>query len=77
MSNDDTDSRLLSQRERDRFATWLEQEARDGAIMAANIEKMAGGAPTVMELAKKERAEALAAEIIAKKLRSIESQTIS
>lgn len=69
-------SRLLTQAERDRFATWLEQEASDGEAMAKQIETMAGGAPPFLLLAKKERSEALAARIIAAKLRSIESVTV-
>jgi len=71
-------SRLLSQQERDRFAAWLEQEAESGELMAAQMEKGIQGTPpahmlAMHTLAKKERAEAMAARIIAKKLRATES----
>ena len=70
-----TRSRLLTDQERDRFASWLEQEASDGEAMAKQIETMTKGAGPVLALAKKERAEALAARVIAAKLRSIQSET--
>jgi hypothetical protein len=62
----------LTDAERERFALWLEFEAKNGDDMAAIMEK--NGMPAV--LIKKERAEAMAAKVIAKKLRSIESFTV-
>lgn len=66
-----TFNRLLSNEERSRFAWWLEQEAADGEAMARNMETMGGAG--VLELAKKERAEAMAAKVLAARLRSTES----
>lgn len=68
--------RLLSDKERDRFATWLEQEAADGDAMAEQMKKSAADAPVILVLAMKERAEAFAARVIAKKLRETESMTV-
>ena len=67
-------SRLLTDAERDRFATWLEQEAETGELMAAQMDKMAG--PHFVLLAKKERVEAMSAKIVAKKLRETQSMTV-
>lgn len=61
----------LTLAERDRFATYLENEARTDEEMA---EQMAKIGPEI--LAKKYRVEALAARVIAKKLRSIEDQML-
>lgn len=62
---------LLTPAERDRFAAYLENEARTDEVMAKQIDKVG---PEI--LAKKYRVEALAARVIAKKLRSIEDQVI-
>lgn len=63
---------LLTRAERDRFAAYLENEARSDEELAKQVDKIG---PEV--LAKKYRVEALAARVIAKKLREIEDQTIS
>ena len=65
-------AQLLTAAERERFATYLEQEAATDEIMAEQVAKIG---PEI--LAKKYRAEALAARVIAQKLRSIEGQTIA
>lgn len=64
---------LLTDAEKERFASWLEFEAKTGDDMAAMMEK--NGMPA--ELVKRERAEAMAAKIIAKKIRSYETMTVS
>lgn len=63
---------LLSDAERERFASWLEFEAE-------SCEKMADGLATIgapEAFIKKERAEAMAAKVIAQKLRSTETMTV-
>lgn len=64
---------LLTDDERARFAAYLERTAADDEAMIAQMEKIK--APEV--LIKRTRTEALAAKIIAAKLRSIESVSIS
>ncbi len=61
----------LTQQERDKFATYLEQESKSDADMATQVEKFG---PEV--LVKKLKVEAMAARVIAEKLRSIETETI-
>ncbi len=62
---------LLTAAERMRFAAYLEQEAASDEVMADQILKVG---PEI--LAKKYRTEALAARIIAQKLRSIEDEVL-
>ena len=62
---------LLTPAERERFAAYLENEARADEALAEQISKIG---PEI--LAKKYRVEALAARVIAKKLREIEDQVI-
>lgn len=65
----------LTQEERDKFATWLEQKADSDEKMALQTTKLdlgPGGDPIIKML----RAEALAARVIAKKLRGIEEFTV-
>lgn len=70
-------SRLLSDQERDRFASWLEQEAKSDEGTARQLEGLARGPsdPTHV-LALKFRIEAGAAKVIAKKLRETQSMTL-
>lgn len=56
----------LTQEDRDRFATWLEEEAATDDKLAEQAEKLA--APAFVKM---KRAEALAARVVARKLRSI------
>jgi hypothetical protein len=64
-------SYLLTDKERDRFAWWLENEAKTSLGMAEQAEKLG-----IQGLVTKERAHALAATVISKKLRSTQSVTI-
>jgi len=60
-------SLLLNQTERDRFATWLENEAETSKGLVAQLEKLGpAGAPMI----KREMSEAAAALLIARKLRA-------
>jgi len=61
----------LTPAERERFAAYLENGARADEVLAEQISKVG---PEI--LAKKYRVEALAARVIARKLRSIEDQVI-
>ncbi len=64
----------LTQEERDKFAAWLEHEAKTDHEMANQMKTFGG---TGMELgAQKYNTEAMAKEIVAKLLRSIETDTI-
>ena len=63
---------LLNDEERERFAVYLEGEAKSDLEIADQLEKM--GQPSG---AQKYRVEGMAAQVIAKKLRSIESQTVN
>jgi hypothetical protein len=63
---------MLSDQDRERFAAYLEREAASDEQMAEQCEKL-GHAPMVKKL----RAEAMAARIIASKLRSIETTAVS
>jgi hypothetical protein len=65
----------LTKEERDKFAAWLEQEARSNDEMARNCEKVKG--LSMEALAKKLKAEALAAVVVAKLLRRTEDLTIN
>ncbi len=63
---------LLTDVERDRFATYLEQGAASDEAMADQVDKI--GPPV---FAKKLRAEALAAKIVAGKLRATTAESVS
>lgn len=65
----------LTDAERQKFAAYLEQDAASGRAMADQVAKLGGGGP-MEAMAKKLRAEAAAAQIVAAKLRSIEASTI-
>ena len=61
---------LLNQQERDRFAEWLEHEAATAKGLIEQMEKLG---PHMAPLMAREKAEAGAALLIARKLRSTES----
>lgn len=61
----------LTAAERDRFATWLEQEAETDKGMLEQMEKLGGMHPMI----KQRKNEIVAALMIARKLRSIEDWT--
>ena len=63
----------LSHSERFRFATYLEEQAASDDQMANQLEIIGAGEPMVKKL----RVEAMAAHVIAGKLRSIEEESIS
>lgn len=63
----------LSVEERNRFADWLEQENRTAQGIIEQLKKL-GPAGEVMS--RREKAEAAAAQIIARKLRSIEDASL-
>lgn len=62
---------ILSDDDRRRFALYLEQDAHDNELLAAQLDKIGQ-----LLGAKKYRTEAMAAKIIAKKLRSVETTTL-
>ena len=64
----------LTDRERNKFAAYLEFEAQSDNAMAEQMDKLGGAGMDVM--ARKLRAEAAAALLIARKLRSTETATI-
>ena len=64
---------LLTQQERDRFAAWLEHEAAVGKGLIEQMEKLG---PHAGPLVAREKAEAAAALLIARKLRSTEGMSI-
>lgn len=66
-------SLLLTQEERDRFASWLENEAATSKGLIEQMEKLG---PQFAIGAQRERNEATAALIIARKLRSTSSDSI-
>lgn len=66
-------SYLLTDQERDRFATWLEQEA---ATAKGLIEQMGKLGTMAAPLVAREEAEAAAALLIARKLRATHSDSI-
>jgi hypothetical protein len=61
---------LLTQEERNRFATWLENEVVTSKAIVTQLEFLG---PHAAPLVAREKAEAAAAELIAHKLRSTES----
>jgi hypothetical protein len=58
----------LTAAERDRFATWLEQEAATDKGLLEQMEKLGGMAPVIQQ----RKNEIVAALLVARKLRSIE-----
>lgn len=64
---------LLTSEERDRFAAWLENEAATAKVLIEQMEKLG---PHVAPLVAREKAEAAAALLIARKLRATESMSI-
>lgn len=66
----------LTDQEREKFALYLEQDAASNSAMAEQMKKMDPAGAMGM-LAKKYKAEAAAAMIVAAKLRSIEVDTVS
>ena len=71
-TNAPSGSALLTDAEKARFGTWLEFEAQQCAAMADLMVKQ--GMPD--QLVKKERLEAMAAAIMAKKIRSYERMEV-
>ena len=63
---------FLTPAERDRFATWLEQEAKTDKAMAEQAAKL----PGLKLMVSKYRAEAMAAQVISSKLRSTIDETL-
>ena len=61
---------MLTQAERDRFATYLEQEAKSDEILLIQMRKILAPAPAVQKV----NVEMMAAKVIAMKLRSIEGE---
>ena len=66
----------LSQQERDRFATWLEQDAKTTEGMIEQMKKLSMGAALHEAMTKKMKTEAAAMLIVAARLRSTEKDTI-
>jgi hypothetical protein len=64
---------LLTAQERDRFASWLEHEA---TVAKGLIEQMEKLGPHAALLVAREKAEAVAALVIARKLRATEGMNI-
>lgn len=64
--------RLLTDAERKRFATWLEEDAASSRLIAGQLRKIPGMEP----FARHKEIEAASEELIARKLRAIESVTI-
>lgn len=66
----------LTDAEREKFALYLEQDAASNRAMAAQMEKM-DPTGTMGMIATKYKNEAAAAMIVAAKLRSIETDSVS
>ena len=64
---------LLTPQERDRFATWLEREAEGSKGLIDQLEKLG---PHTAQIVARERIEASAALLIARKLRATDSDNI-
>jgi hypothetical protein len=64
---------LLTAQERERFAAWLEHEAATAKGLIEQMEKLG---PPVALLVTREKAEATAALVIARKLRATHSDSI-
>jgi hypothetical protein len=69
-----TENLLLSDAERERFAAYLERDAVSSEGIAEQMQKLGG--PVIEPLRQQVLAEAAACRIIAKKLRSTESQRV-
>ena len=69
-----SDSLLLTAAERNRFASWLENEAKTAEKMIEQMKKLPESIATVLIM--REELERSAALILARKLRSIEDQSI-
>jgi hypothetical protein len=65
-------SMLLTNAERERFARWLENEARTSKVLIEQMEKLSMGAVIVQH----ERQEMEAALIIARKIRQTEGFSV-
>jgi hypothetical protein len=65
-------SDLLTDAERDRFAAYLERDVEGSRAILSQMEKVGGPDVLIRQI----RTEMVAAEIVAKKLRSIESTSI-
>lgn len=63
----------LDQHERDKFATWCEQEAEQNKIILEQMDKLTGGAAV---LGDHYRTQTAACIVVASLLRRIETQTI-
>jgi len=63
---------LLSDAERERFASYLEEEARTNDGLAQQADKLG---PVGVMLAKKLRSDGLAASLVARQLRNAETMT--
>lgn len=63
---------LLTKEEREKFSTWLKNEAASDRAIITQMEKL----PGMEAVAKRYKLEVVAAELIARKLDSIEDQTI-
>ena len=63
----------MTDAERKRFATWLEQDAASNAAIAKQAEKLG---PAGILIAKMNRQEAMAEMIVARRLRNTESLTL-
>ena len=61
----------LTQKERDKFAAWLEQNAKSDDAMATQMEKMGG----IDMVAKRMKQRAALFSLVAQELRNIESTT--
>lgn len=64
---------FLTDHEREHFAAWLEQEAESSRLLLKQLEKL----PQGVVVADHMKLEAAACALIAKKLRSTESMTVS
>lgn len=65
-------SGLLTPAERDRFASYLEQEAATDKAMARQLKEISGPEALITKL----NVESMAARVIAQKLRSIMDETL-
>lgn len=63
---------MLSQEERERFAVWCEQDAHGTLGLIEQMERL----PHTEGIVKLKRTEAMAQQIVAKLLRSIEETTL-
>ena len=63
---------MLTAQERDKFAAYLEREAASDRMMLEQLGKLSGQEMMIKKL----NAEAMASEIVAKRLRSIDTETL-